>query len=79
MKRTFSTKIDDRTLRLLDRFCKKYHLKKSSVLAEIITEGVRRRMESLELADSLRHGLDDEREGHLYTADEVEKHVFGKK
>jgi predicted transcriptional regulator len=79
MMKTFSTKLDANLLRLLEEFCKRYHLKKSHVLKEIIAEGIRRRAQVLELARSLQKGLEEEERGELYTADEVEQAVFGKK
>ncbi len=39
MNKTFSTKLDAKLIRSLEDFCKRYHLKKSHVLAEIIAEG----------------------------------------
>ena len=78
MTRIFSTKLDDQVLRLLDNFCRRYHLKKSSVLEEIIAEGIRRRAKALELAASIERGLEQEKEGELYQSAEVEKQVFGK-
>ena len=79
MSNIFSTKLDDAVLRLLDNFCRRYHLKKSSLLEEIIAEGIRKRAEALDLAESIERGLEHEKEGSLFTAEEVEKRVFGKK
>ena len=79
MTKTFSTKLDSKTLSLLEVFCAKYHLKKSHVLAELITDGLKRRIEALELAKSIQKGLEEERQGNFYTSDEVEKLVFHKK
>lgn len=79
MRRTFSTKIDDHILRLLDHFCEQYHLKKTRVLEEIIAEGIQKRAQLLELAASIQRGLQDEASGDLYRADEVEESVFGRK
>lgn len=79
MTKTFSTKLDPKVLRLLETFCRKYHLKKSHVLQEIITEGIKRRMQTLELVQSLQRGLEDEEGGNLISAREVEQQVFGKR
>ena len=79
MTKIFSTKLDAKVLKLLDQFCERYHLKKSYALEQLIVEGVRRRAEAIELAESLARGLEDEREKDLYTAEEVERFVFGKK
>ena len=79
MVKTFSTKMDARVVRLLDEFCKNHHLKKSSLVEEIIKEGIRQREETMMLAESIRLGLGQEREGNLYTSGEVEDLVFGKK
>ena len=79
MTKTFSTKLDAKVLQMLDRFCRQHHLKKSSLLEEIIAEGVRKRAETLELAASIERGLEQEKEGHLYTAEEVEDLIFKKK
>lgn len=79
MTKTFSTKLDAQVLQLLDNFCKRHHLKKSYVLAEILKEGIQRREETLRLAASIQKGLEDEKEGNLYTTDQVERTIFGKK
>lgn len=79
MSKVFSTQLDEKVLRLLDGFCRRYHMKKSSVLEEIIAEGIRRRTAAFELAASIERGLEQEKEGSLYSADEVEDSVFGKK
>lgn len=79
MIKTFSTKLDAKLLRSLEDFCKRYHLKKSHVLAEMIAEGIQKRLQTLEFAHSLQRGLEEESRGELYSADEVEKMVFGKK
>ena len=79
MNKTFSTKLDARLLRSLEDFCKRYHLKKSSVLEEIIAEGIQKRLETLELAHSLQKGLAEEARGEFYAAEEVEKRIFQKK
>ncbi len=47
MSKIFSTKLDAKLLQLLDRFCKKYHLKKSSLVGEILKEGIERKKEAL--------------------------------
>lgn len=79
MDKTFSTKLDIKVLKMLTAFCRQYHLKKTKLLEELIVEGLKRRAESLEFAESLRRGLEDEREGNFYTAEEVENLIFGKK
>jgi len=79
MVKTFTTKIDDRILRMLDAFCREYHFKKSIVVEEMIQEGIRRKEETMKLAESLQRGLEEEREGNLYTSAEVRDLVFGKK
>ena len=79
MTKTFSTKLDAKILLLLEHFCKKHHLKKSRLLAELISEGLERRAQALELAQSIQRGLEEERQGELYTVDEVEHLVFKKK
>ena len=79
MIKTFSTKLDAKVLRHLEEFCKRYHLKKSHVLEEIIEEGIQRRVQTFELAQSLQKGLEEEGKGELYSSDEVENQVFGKK
>ena len=79
MTKTFSTKLDAKLLQILDSFCRKYHLKKASFLEELIAEGIRKRAEALGLAESIERGLEQEKEGNLYTADEVENFVFSKK
>ncbi|MBI3313256.1 MAG: hypothetical protein HYZ83_03395 [Candidatus Omnitrophica bacterium] len=79
MIKTFSTKLDAKVLRQLEDFCRKYHLKKSYVLQEMIAEGIRRRLETIELAQSLQKGLEEERSGKFFTADEVEAAVFPKR
>ena len=61
MIKTFSTKLDVKILELLDSFCKHYHFKKSSLLEDIIAEGIERKRESLELAKSIEQGLGQER------------------
>ena len=61
MIKTFSTKLDEKILDLLDSFCKRYHFKKSSLLEDIIAEGIERKQESLELAKSIEQGLGHER------------------
>ena len=78
MERIFSTKMDTKVLKLLEAFCRRHHLVKSRVLAEIIEEGIHKREETLCLAESLVRGLEDEREGNLYTQSEVESLVLGK-
>ncbi len=79
MDKTFSTKLDATLLRRLEVLCKKYHLKKSHILAEIIAEGIERKMQAMELAQSIQRGLAQENRGEFYTADEIEARVFGKK
>lgn len=79
MIKTFSTKLDSKILFLLEGFCKKHHLKKSHFLAELIREGLERHAETLELAESIQKGLEEERRGEFYTADEVERLIFRKK
>ena len=79
MAKVFSTQLDEKVLRLLDSFCRRYHMKKSSVLEAIIAEGIRRRTAAFELAESIERGLEQEKEGRLYSADEVEDSLFGKK
>ncbi len=79
MNKAFSTKLDAKILRDLEVFCRRNHLKKSHVLAEIIAEGIQRRIQILELARSIQKGLEEESRGDFYTADEVEKIVFSKK
>ena len=79
MTKTFSTKLNAKILLLLEHFCKKYHLKKSRLLAELIHEGLERRMQVFELAQSIQKGLEEEKRGELYTADEVEHPVFKRK
>ena len=79
MTKIFSTKLDVKTLELFDDFCVRYHLKKSSVLEEFIQEGIRKYSTTWELVKSIERGLEDERAGNLYAADEVEEIVFGKK
>ena len=79
MTKTFSAKVDTRALKMLERFCKEYHVKKSHVLTEILEEGLQKRIEALELARSIQRGLEDERTGELFTADEVEELVFHNK
>ena len=61
MIKTFSTKLDVKILDLLDNFCKRYHFKKSSLLEDIIVEGIEKKQESLELAKSIEQGLGQER------------------
>ena len=79
MTKTFSTKLDAKVLRLLEDFCQRYHLKKSRLIEEIITEGIQKKSEALELAHSLERGLEQEAAGDLHSLDDVEKAVFGKK
>ena len=79
MNKTFSTKLDAKVLTALELFCRKHHLKKSHFLAEIIREGLRRHEEAIELARSIRKGLEEEERGVLFSADEVERAIFGKK
>ena len=78
MEKTFSTKLDAEVLQMLDNFCKRHHLKKAGFLEDILREGIRRREEALRLAASLQRGLEDEREGRLYSSDEVKRLTFGK-
>ena len=78
MIKTFSTKLNIDVLKSLDRFCVRFHLKKSSFLEEIIAEGVRRHTEVFELAKSIERGLLQEKDGLLSPADEVEERLFGK-
>lgn len=61
MIKPFSAKLDVKILNLLDDFCKRYHFKKSSLLEDIISEGIERKKESLELAKSIEQGLGQER------------------
>ncbi len=70
--------MDAKVLRVLEAFCDRHHLVKSRLLEEIIKEGIRRREENFRLAESLGRGLDDERQGNLYTQAEVETLVFKK-
>ena len=79
MTKTFSTKLDIKVLHLLDTFCHKYHLKKTSLLEEIIAEGIGKRKEIFGLAESIERGLEEERQNNFYMAEEVENLVFGKK
>ncbi|MEI8344826.1 MAG: hypothetical protein WCG06_02005 [Candidatus Omnitrophota bacterium] len=79
MTKTFSTKLDTKTLEALDRFCVRFHLKKSSFLDQVIQEGVKRQTEVMELAESIEHGLVQAKEDNLYSTDEAEALVFGKK
>ena len=79
MTKTFSTKLDAKVLGSLEHFCRKHHLKKSHFLAEIIREGLKRHEEALALAHSVRKGSEEEGRGELFTADEVERSIFGKK
>ena len=79
MNKTFSTKLDAKLLRSLEDFCNRYHLKKSHILAEMIAEGIQRRLETFEIARSIQKGLEEESRGELHSADEVEKEIFGKK
>jgi len=79
MTRVFSTQLDEKVLRLLNGFCRRYHMKKSSVLEDLIAEGIRRKTAAFELAESIERGLEQEKEGTLYPADEVENLLFGKK
>ena len=79
MTKIFSTKLDAKLLVRLEEFCKKYHLKKSHVLEEMIEEGIRRRGEAMELARSFQRGLEQEERGEFYSADEVEKTIFNKR
>jgi predicted transcriptional regulator len=79
MIKTFSTKLDAKVLLMLEDFCKRYHLKKSHVLEEIIEDGIRRRIQNMEFAKSLQKGLEEESRGELLTAAEVEQAIFGKK
>ena len=78
MVRPFSTKLDDKVIRLLDRYCNQYHLKKTRVLEELISEGVQKKMATLKLVESIQNGLEDEREGNFYTSQAVEQEIFGK-
>ncbi len=79
MSKTFSTKLDPKVLHLLDVFCERYHIKKAHLLEEIIREGLRRKAEAMELAESLARGLEDERQGNLISAEDVEDEIFGTK
>ena len=79
MTKTFSTKLSAKVLKSLDVFCQRYHLKKSHLLEEIITEGLERRAEMFSLAQSIRKGLEQEKAGDLHTAGDVENLVFHKK
>ena len=79
MVKTFSAKLDAKLLARLEVFCKKYHLKKSSVLQEIIAEGIDRKMQELKLVKSLKKGLDQESRGEFFPADDVEKVIFRNK
>lgn len=79
MTKTFSAKVDAHALKMLEQFCKEYHVKKSHVLTEILEEGLRKRIEVLELARSIQKGLEDEHAGEFFTADEVEQAVFHSK
>ena len=65
MEQIFSTKMDVKVLRALEAFCRRHHIVKSRLLEEIIKEGIRKRSETLQLAESLKRGLDDEREGNF--------------
>jgi len=78
MEQILSTKMDAKVLRALEVFCQRHHLVKSRLLEELIKEGIRRRAETLRLAESLSRGLEDEGQGNLYTQAEVETLVFGK-
>ncbi|MBI4000021.1 MAG: hypothetical protein HY351_05335 [Candidatus Omnitrophica bacterium] len=79
MTKTFSTKLDSKILLSLEDFCKKHNLKKSHFLAELIHEGLERRAQTFELAKSIQKGLEEEKRGEFYTADEVENLVLRKK
>ena len=79
MTKTFSTKLDEKVLAALEHFCQRHHLTKSHFLAVIIREGLRRHEEALELANSVRKGLEEEERGVFFTAGEVESSIFGKK
>ena len=79
MTKTFSTKLDEKVLHILDAFCRQHHLKKAGLLEELIREGIRQRRETLELAQSIQRGLEQEKEGQLHSSEEVENRVFGKK
>lgn len=78
MTKTFSTKLDSKTLISLESFCKRHNLKKSHFLAELIREGLKRRAEAYDLAKSIQKGLEEEKRGEFYTADEIEHLVFKK-
>ena len=79
MLKTFSTKLDAKVLQMLDQFCELYHCKKSSLVGDILKEGLQKRTEAFELAESIQRGLEEERQGSFYTAEEVERGIFGKK
>jgi predicted transcriptional regulator len=79
MTKVLSTKLDAKVIRVLNEFCKKTHIKKSSIIEECILEGIREKEETLRLAESIRRGLKDEQKGNYYTLEEVERHVFGRK
>ena len=48
-------------------------------MGEVIREGLERRAQAFELARSIQKGLEEEKRGEFYTADEVENLVFQKK
>lgn len=79
MSKIFSTKLDEKVLKALDNFCQRYHMKKSHLLEEIILEGIQKRLETMEFAESIMRGLEDERKGRMFKAAEVEQAMFGKK
>ena len=79
MTKIFSTKLDVKTLELFDSFCGRYHLKKSSVLEDFIREGIQRYSTTWELVKSIERGLEDQKAGNLYSLEEAEKIVFGRK
>ena len=79
MTKVFSTKLDSKVLGVLDDYCLRYHVKKAKLLEEIIREGIQRRLETMEFAQSIMQGLDDERQGRMLRAAEVEQAMYGKK
>lgn len=79
MTKVFSTKLDAQVIRALDAYCKENHLKKSSLLEEIISKGIKEHRETMAFAESIKRGLEDEREGRFQTIEEVEEKLFGHK
>lgn len=64
---------------MLDNFCRRYHFKKAHILEEIIQEGIQKKIETLELAESIGRGLEQEKEGAFSTTEEVAREIFRKR